>query len=77
MTFELPGVKGKGVSGRANVDKDDKVANLQGIKGRKRRHKNSRSGRTGLSPEGEVVEVDLVQDKTTLRSRKGDTGTVP
>ena len=72
----MPGVKGKGLSGRASVDKDDKVANLQEIKGRKRRHKNSRNGRTGLSAESEIVEVDLVQDKTTLRSRKGDTGTV-
>jgi protein N-lysine methyltransferase METTL21D len=57
------------------------VSTSQAAIGTKRRRKEGgkSSGRAGRAPtedDGRVIEISLAQDKTALRSRKGDTGSV-
>jgi protein N-lysine methyltransferase METTL21D len=40
------------------------------------RSKSSKAAREGKKHEEKVIEIELAQDKTALRSRKGDTGSV-
>lgn len=42
---------------------------------RERKHKAEKK-RVRRNPTGQTIEVQLAQDKTALRSRKGDTGSV-
>lgn len=56
------------------MDKDPQMAltNIAKIGGRKRHARKTLKNTGGTDVE--IVEMELLQDKTSLRSRKGDTG---